>query len=251
MSDVNVLARCNLLAVLRGIEYLVENDNECKELVAGKNLAIQFNVKNGPSANLEFKDGVAKMRAGKHKSKINLYFTSPEHFNKMIDGKANPIPTKGLTKLGFLQGPFTKLADKLGYYLQPTEELLKDKEFYKMNTEMTVYTAFFALSEIANYDEMGKVCGKAMPDGDLQVYIENGIGVYLNVKDGYFETRKGYSETPRAFFSFKDIETAHKLLNGQLDAFTGIGNGDLAMRGFIPMIENMNPLLDIIPEYLG
>ncbi len=251
MSDVNVLARCNLLAVLRGIEYLVENDDECKELVKGKNLAIQFNVKNGPSANLEFKNGVAKMRAGKHKCSIKLYFTSPEHFNKMIDGTGNPIPLKGLAKIGFLTGPFMKLAEKLEYYLQPEESLLSDKKFYKMNTEMTVYTAFFALSEIANYDEMGKICGKAMPNGDLQVYIEDGIGVYLKVKDGYFETHKGYSKTPRAFFSFKDIEVAHKLLNGQLDAFTGIGNGQLSMRGFIPMIENMNPLLDIIPEYLG
>jgi len=129
MADSLVKARCNLFAVLRGIEYLLENDNECTEMVKETDLSIQFIVKNGPRGNLTIKDGKGKMIEGKHKSNIILYFSSPDHFNKMIEGKANPIPLKGFSKLGFLTGPFMELADKLNYYLRPEGDLLNESSF--------------------------------------------------------------------------------------------------------------------------
>ncbi|MDC7124906.1 MAG: hypothetical protein PQJ46_05030 [Spirochaetales bacterium] len=251
MPDSNVKARCNLFAVLRGIEYLVENDSDCKDLVAGVNLAIQFNVSGGPSGNLSFKDGRAEMKSGKHKSNIVLYFSSPEHFNKMIDGKANPIPLKGLHRLGFLSGPFMKLADKLNYYLRPEGELLFNPEYFRINTELTAYTAFFALAEIGNYDPLGMMSGSHIPDGILQIKVDDGIGIYLEVRNGKMNCVKGHHEDPRAILSFSSLESAHKLLNGQLDTFTGLGSGEMCMRGFIPMLDNMNPILDLVPQYLS
>lgn len=251
MTDSKVKARCNLFAVLRGIEYLVEHDSECVELVKGKNLSIQFNVKNGPSGNLSFKDGKAEMKEGKHRSTILLFFTSPDHFNKMIDGTGNPIPLKGFTKIGFLTGPFMKLADKLNYYLRPEGDLLKDPEYFKMNTELTAYAAFFALAEIGNYDRIGQMSAHHMPDGLLQVRVEGGIGIQISVKGGKLSCKKGHHDDPRAILSFNDLETAHKILNGQLDTYSGLGNGSMGMRGFIPMLDNMNPLLDLVPLYLS
>ncbi|MDC7233289.1 MAG: hypothetical protein PQJ58_08650 [Spirochaetales bacterium] len=251
MADSNVLARCNLFAVLRGIEYLAEHDSECAELIKDTNLSIQFNVKDGPRGNLSFRDGKVQMKEGKHKSTILLYFTSPEHFNKMIDGSGNPIPLKGFTKIGFLTGPFMKLADKLNYYLRPEGVLLDDPEYFRINTEMTAYTAFFALAEIGNHDRKGKLSASHMPDGVLQVRVEEGIGVQLHVNKGVLSCVKGHHEDPRAILSFSSLESAHKVLNGKLDTFTGLGNGEMSMRGFIPMLDNMNPLLDMIPLYLA
>ncbi len=251
MVNAYVKARCNLLAVLRGIEYLVEHDAECKELVKGTDIAIQFNVKHGPSGNLHICNGKAEMKEGKYKSSITLYFTSPEHFNKMIDGTGKPIPIKGFTKIKFLTGPFMKLADKLNYYLRPEENLLNDSAFFKKNTELTAYTAFFALAEIGNYDAIGKQSATRIPDGVIQVQIKDGIGVQVCAKGGHIHCKKGIHPDPRAVLEFGDIEVAHLLLNGKLDTFTGLGNGKMSMRGFIPMLDNMNPLLDIIPNYLS
>ena len=56
MKNQKVLAYCNLFGVLRNIEYLVTNDEECKKAVEGKNLSVQFKVKNGPSGQLTFKN---------------------------------------------------------------------------------------------------------------------------------------------------------------------------------------------------
>ena len=55
----------------------------------------------------------------------------------------------------FLNNEFMKLAERLEYYLRADEERLKDPHIFKANTEMTAYAAFFALSEIANKDDMG------------------------------------------------------------------------------------------------
>ena len=57
--------------------------------------------------------------------------------------------------------------------------------------------------------------------------------------------------TRRAILEFSSLDSAHKVLNGQLDTFTGLGNGEMSMRGFIPMLDNMNPILDLVPVYLS
>jgi len=251
MPNAKVKARCNLFAVLRGIEYLLEHDTECQKIVKGTDIAIQFNVKDGPKGNLSIRNGKAVMKDGKHKSSMVLYFTSPEHFNKMIDGKANPIPLKGIHRIGFLTGAFMKLADKLNYYLRPEGDLLSNPEYFKMNTEMTAYAAFYALAEIGNHDKLGILSSSHMPDGILQVEIEDGIGIILQVKGGRLTCNKGIHKNPRAVLSFSNLDAAHRVLNGKLDTYTGLGNGEMSMRGFIPMLDNMNPILDLVPVYLS
>lgn len=251
MIDQAVLARCNLFGVFRNMEYLVENDKECAQLVKEKNIAIQFNVKNGPKGNLSFKNGKAEMKAGKHKCNIKLGFTSPEHFNKMVNGKANPIPLKGITKIGFLTGPFTKLGEILEGYLRADEKKLKDKLVYKINTEMTTYAAIFALVEIANYDDLGMANAQHIPDGIIQISIKDSVGIELTAKDGILTGKKGYADDPRAILSFSSLDAAYQILNGKLDTFTAIAGGDMEMKGFIPMIEHMSPILDLVGKYLA
>ncbi len=251
MMDSTVLARCNLFAVLKGMEYLAEHDPVSAGLIEGRELSIQFIIARGPRGCLAFSGGRAEMKRGKHKSSIVLYFNSPEHFNKMIAGEANPVPLKGFTRLGFLTGPFMKLADRLDYYLRPTEALLKDPAYFRMNTELTAYTAFFALAEIGNHDSKGRLSAAHMPDGVLQVLVEKGIGVQIHVKRGKLSCVKGHHEDPRAILSFRDLDSAHRVLNGNLDTFTGLGSGEMAMKGFIPMLDHMNPILDLVPLYLS
>lgn len=251
MVNQSVKARCNMFGVLKNIEYLVENDKESAKIVEGKKIAIQFIVKNGPSGNLSFNNGKAEMKHGKHKSNMTLYFSSAEKFNKLIDGE-NVIPgiRKGFTKLGFLLGPFTQLAGRLEHYLKPTKELLADKNFFIANTEMTAYAAFYSLCEIANYEPSAISQAMQMPDGDILISVKEGPSITITVKDGKLTASKGEAKEPRAILSFSSMEVAHKILNDELDTFTAMGLGDMAMRGFIPMIEHMDPILGMVANYL-
>jgi|LSQX01.1.fsa_nt_gb hypothetical protein len=252
MIDGLTMACINLHSVLRNLEDLCELDEEAKALIKGKNITILFSAKNVPEATLSFKDGKCIMRRGKHEPyDIKLYFKSPDHFNKMIGGTANPIPVKGLSKINFLKNEFMSLTNRLEYYLKPTDEQLKDPEFSKINTILTAYTAFFALSEIGNNDKIGKLNASRIPDGTIGISVlDGGPTISLIASGGKLTTKKGLEIKSRASMSFDCLDTANGILNGTIDSYTCIGDGRLNIKGYIPMVDNMNKLLAQVPAYL-
>lgn len=252
MPDELTKACINLHAVLRNLEDLCQLDQEVKSLIEDKDITIQFSPKDVPKALLSFKNGQCTMIKGEGPHDIKLYFKSPEHFNQMIEGKANPIPLKGLTKISFLKNEFTKLADRLTYYLKPNDILLKDSNYAKINTILTAYTAFFALAEIGNNDRIGKVNAHRIPNGVILVSVLNGgPSISIIAKNGMLEIQKGETPNPRALMTFDSLETANGVLNGKLDSYTCIGDGRLEIKGYIPMVDNMNKLLAQVPAYLA
>lgn len=243
-------ANINLHAILRNLKDLCEMDKESFDLVKDKNLTIQFIVKGGVNGSLSFENGKVSYKNGVYPCNIKLYFTSPEHLNAMFDGTKMPIPLKGFTKISFLQNEFKKLTDRLSYFLKPTDELLKNPEYFKINTYLTAYTAFFALGEIANHDTLGKVNAKRVPDGIINIFAKNGPGLHLIVKNGHIEAKQGVSDNPRAVMEFNDLKTVNDILNGKSDIYTAIGEDKFGLKGFIPMLDNLNKLLDQVPAYV-
>lgn len=251
MTDELTMACINLHSILRNLEDLCELDSEANSLIRDKNISIQFSVKDLPKALLSFKNGKCTMVKGEGPHDIKLYFKSPEHFNQMIEGQANPIPLRGLTKIGFLKNEFIKLTDILTYYLKPTDELLKDPNYEKINTILTAYTAFFALAEIGNNGKLGKLNASRISNGAISISILNGgPSISIIVKESRLQAKKGAEDNARALMTFDSFKTANEVLNGKVDSYTCIGNGKLVIRGYIPMIDNMNKLLAQVPAYL-
>lgn len=252
MVDQKVLAAINLHAVLRNMEDLCRVDQRAKTAIAGENIRIRFSVPSIDSGLLEFKDGECRAYRNIKACDMNLHFSSPEHFNLMIEGKKNPLPTKGFSHVGFLKNKFTELADLLTLYLRPSEEMLKgDKDFRDKSTLLTAYTAFFALSEIANYDRMGIVNAKRIEDGVISIEIKDTAAIYIIVKDGHLTTVKGKYDSPSAIMLFEDIDIAAGILGGTLDSYACIGAGKLRLSGRIPMLDNLNKILSIVAAYLS
>lgn len=244
------LANINLYAVMRNLEDLCEMDSEMKNLIKDTNLAIQISVKNGPKGVISFHEGTCRFARGVHPSNVKLYLKSPYHFNEMVEGRAKPIPLKGFTKLKFLTNDFAKLTDRLSYYLKPTLELLNDPDYANINTTLTAYTAFFALAEIGNTDPIGKLNGSRIPDGNIAVSVKNGPAICLSAKSGFLKASKGIPKEYRASMTFENMETAGNLLNGKVDSYSCIACKTLKLKGYIPMLDNMNKLLGQVPNYL-
>ncbi|NDI34975.1 hypothetical protein [Chengkuizengella sediminis] len=244
-------ANINLYAVLRNMEELCELDRTMYDLIQNRNLSIQFSATNGPKALLSFKSGKCHFTRGTGKNNIKLYFKSPKHFNQLIEGTANPIPLKGFTKLSFLTKDFTKLTEKLTYYLTPTDERLKDPSYLKINTILTAYTAFYALGEIGNTDAIGKLNASRIPDGIINISVLNGgPSIHIIASKGHLEIKKGLASSPRASMTFADMETTNLVLNGKIDTYTCIASEKIKMKGYIPMLDNMNKLLSQVPAFL-
>lgn len=253
MLDELIKSNLNLYAIFKNLEDLVAYDKETAELAKNWNISIQFTVKNGPSAYVSFKNGICKVDRGKiERPSVILYFTSPAHLNKMFDGKANPIPLKGFTKLGFLQKEFPKATDKLTFYLKPTDELLKNEDYLKLNTRMTLTTAAYATRELAALDPLSKISVSHMGEGTVMMRVlPDGPAVSITVKNKELIPSKGMAENPMAFITMRDYSVANDFLNGKIDAYTAITAGDIAMYGQIPLVDNLSLILDRISHYIS
>lgn len=253
MSHQLIKAGINLYAILKNLEDLVILDSMCQGLIKGKKLSIQFLVKNGPKAWIKFENNQCAVGQGKMKNpKVKLWFSSPEHLNKMFDGNANPIPLKGFTKLGFLQNEFTQITEKLEYYLKPEDVENPSEDYIKINTQFTLTVAAFALSEIGKYNEKAKLTVSHMSDGRIQLAVlPDGPSVYVTVKDGEISANKGITENPDAVMEMKDYKTANDFLNGKSNSFKAIASGEVMIKGQTPMLDNLSLILDKVQYYVS
>ena len=254
MTDSRTLAYINMYAVLGTLENLCELDDKAKEIISTieKPISVAFDVKNGPSATLTFSKNGCRMDDGVNADcDIKIPVANCDKFNGIIDGKVTPIPTKGLTKVNFLLKTFTALTDRLTEVMRPTEEALKDMDFFKLNTLCTFYTVSVALSQIGNQDAIGKFSASNIVDGDIQISIKDTVYSTIRVKNNHMITIKQASQKPRAIMEFCDIPLANALFAGTVNSIDHVGNGNITIRGLISMVDNVNRILDRVALYLA
>lgn len=243
-------AKINLFAVLRNVQDLCSMDDVSQDLIKNVDITVSFSVPEVGCGTLVFKDGKCTFVPNQSDAKLKLWFGSPEHFNKLIDGEKTIPFFINIFKVGFLLGTFTKLTERLVYFLKPTEENLKDPKFFDINTTLTAYTAFFAMSQIGNSDEIGKIIAARIATGDIACGIPDGMQVTIAIDGGKMETRIGKAENPLAVMEFADLQFAHDLLNGKTSSFNGLGQGKFLIKGRVDMLEQMSKLLTMVNQYL-
>ena len=252
--DPRVSAHINLFAVLGALSALADHTDGAKAILATvrRPTAVTVKVRGLPDGSYTFSAEGVVPGVAEGARKVTLFFTSPAHFNKMIDGDAQPIPLAGPGGMTFLLGPFAKLADLLGAYLKPSVEALKDREFSRVATILTLHVAAAAIAQVANEDRSGRFSAAAIPDGDIALEVGNEIDLRLHALDHYlvFDPRIP-TGPPRAALRFADLDTAGDILSGRASALGSICDGTLGMRGFIPMIDNVSRILDRVGHYLG
>ena len=252
LMDSKTLAYINMFGILGTLENLCELVPEASELLEGKKpISIGFDVKDGPSATLYFKNGKCRMEQGCSSCDVKLPFSSCEKFNGLIDGTVTPIPSKGFQHIGFLLKTFTPLTDLLTKYMRASEEDLKDPVFFERSTLLMLYTIGVAIAQIGNNDQIGKFSAKAIEDGSVFIGIKNGPAVELVCKDHRLVTLKKAPAKYRAAMIFDSIETARGLFDGKLNALACIGTGKIEMHGLVSMLDNINRILDRVALYIG
>ena len=253
MLDQRTLAYINMYAIMGTLENLCELDPEARALLTNnKPVSLAFDVKGGPKATLTFNNGRVRMSPGVlANASIKIPVGSCEKFNAVVDGKATPIPVKGFQHINFLLKDFDALTKRLEKYLRASEEDLQDPEFAERSTVLMLYVISVALSQIGDYDEIGKFSASLIPDGDVQFSVKNNVGATIRVRDHVLSTIKRKPENPRAIMEFETLELARALFDGKVNALACIGDGSIAMHGMINMIDNLNRILDRVALYLA
>jgi hypothetical protein len=202
-------------------------------------------------ATLTFYKGKCTLTPELENPDIKLAFASPEKFNAMVDGSGSAFPSKGITKLPFLLGRFLPLTKVLEKYLRASADDLADKEFFAASTTLMLHTIASALAQVANHDEIGRFSADHVVDGDIWFGVKDGPAATLRVKDHVFTAIKDPTYRPRAVMEFESLELARDLFDGKVNALACIGTGQIAMRGMISMLDNLNRLLDRVALYLS
>jgi hypothetical protein len=183
---------------------------------------------------------------------VVLGFASCAHLNKMFDGKGNPVPLWGFTKIGFLTGTFTKLTERMAYFLKPTDELLADPDYLALNTRLTLNTAAFAVPVLLEHDPDCRHLRHALNDGTIGIKVlpdGPSVGLHLGLSGVWAE--KGELADPSGLILMRDLPTASAYLNGKLDTFSAATKGEVQIWGQIGKIEAVGLVLDRVPKYLA
>ena len=249
-TDQKTLARVNLNAVFRTLELLPDYDDQTRQLLNGVSEIIQFTTP--PSTiRLAIHDGTITFHPGSGPNTMNLVLPSAKAVNKLFDGSGTPIPVKGITKIKFLTGPFTQLTDRLTEYLRPSQANLADPEFSRANSAMTLHVAAYALAEIGNSDKQGKLNAARIPDGDILLAVTDGPQLTVRAQGGHLSVRREPATQWRAKMVFADIDSAGQILRGEMSSYAAIGKGLIELGGLIPMLDELNKLLGLVPKYLS
>lgn len=251
--DPRVLAHLNLHAVLGTLPLLCARVPAARDLLAGvhRPVTVTFTVlKGGPRGSLTFTaDGVSS-GAAPGGVQVRLVATSPAHFNGVVAGTAQPVPVAGPAGLKFLTGVFTPLSEVLSRYLEPTPEALADPVFRADSTVLTLRTVAAAVAVVANEDRSGRVSAGNTPDGAVDLEVGDDVRFQLRFTDHAASFVDRPTAPPRAALRFADLDVAAGVLAGDLSAFACLGEGTVAMRGMIPMVDNVNRMLDRAGQYL-
>lgn len=244
----------NFYAAIGALEQYVELDAKAKEIAAKQDIAVRFNVKNGPDGVVLFKDGRVKVMPYQGTPvDIDLYMSSPEKFNAVVDGTGMPIPKKGLFKtlafMGKPTSPFSLLTDEMARIMRLTE--FEGYEQKKLSTILAFNAMAAAIAEVGNHDEIAKYSMERMLDGEISIEIRDVCSITLLKKDGKLTCIKKKSERPRALMIFDSIDSAQGLISGELDAMSCVSAGTLITKGHMLMLENLNKILNVVPKYLG
>jgi hypothetical protein len=254
LKEAKAMAYVNAYGVLATLENLCAMDDEAKAVCRGlkKPVSLCFDVTDGPCVTYNFTNDGCKMTEGDYGCTCKMKFSSPEKFNALIDSSKPGIPTKNIPQvLSFLMGPFTKLTDRLTKFLMPSDEDLKNKDFFEKSTILTMYTIGGAICALGNTDSISTQSASYICDGDIQMGITDKVYVTVRVRNHQLQLIKEKPDTPRAIMEFKTVELANGLFNGTASTISELCAGNIYMSGMINMIDNINRILDRVATYLG
>lgn len=252
-TDPRAAAYVNLYAVLGTLPELVRRVPAARDLLARdpRPVSIAFAVRGGPRGVLAFRDGAVRVVPDRAVATVVLPFASPAAFNRVVDGTAQPVPVSGFHRLGFLVQVFGPLTELLSRYLRPSDEDLADPAFRATSTALTLHVAAAAAAQLGNEDRSGRFSAHLIGDGDVALEVTGELAYTLRARDHRLTFLPHPSPAPRAALTFADLDTAGALLAGRVSAMACLGDGRMAMRGTVSMVDNVNRILDRVGQYLG
>jgi len=249
MSRELTTARIFLQAVLPLFEELPKGDNAAKKAIKGLSGVITFRAPKNLAAQVEIKDGTITVTQGKgKKSSITLFLPTVRMLNNLFKNKgfALPLPVWGIWNLKLVNA-FTKLGDRLNYYMTPDPKKPLSAGETKLAATLMLFAATLGAAIVGQQD--GEKLATKMPDGIAQFEIKGGPSVFVEKRRATFSGAKGSPKDFSMFMSFADYDIAYSMFIGKLDFMAAIPMGNITLNGSLPMADQISQLMLKVGEY--
>ena len=253
-NEQRTLSYINCHVLLSLLEPLAEYDGETREMLKGMNFSFQIMVSGGPTGHIVVRDGGVTYKDGKKSfASLSLWFPSPEQMNGMFKGqKSTLIPLFTSFKFPAYIRTFKALSGRFQYYMQGDDQVhQKHREFI---TALLLEAAARGIKYTAENDPYIAPKVAPIPDGVLDIFVEDKpeIGCSIVKTGAFFTVSRGCSvKKPNAMLIFKDIETAYGVLKGKTNAIVALGLNRVSIRGYLPMVQGIFPVLDRLGQFLS
>ncbi len=241
-----------LKGILPLMEDLVAFDRKAAQVIYGKRLIVQFEVKNGPSAHLIIRGGAIRHGTGKHPMpNVRLTFKTPEMFNRMFSGEdIRPGFRKGIPHLYFLIKKFPVLSQRLSYFLEGEGKTATDEASKNFQVRIGLHAMLGGMQTVAADDHdlrdiaaetpFGTLLVKILPNGPFGTFSKIG----QNENFSFVSTFNQPVKHVNAVMEFADADAAKQLIDGELNAVTAIGIGkEIRISGLLPLIDKASIFL--------
>ena len=225
------------------------DENLRRSLPAGR-YGLTLSGAPGVRRRLRFEDGRAvEIRRGG--SAVTLRFAGAAAMAAALGGgKGTVIPLP--TSPAFLKvvKAFMASSKRVGE-LTSMREFADDSQ-KSLVTEMLMTAALRGVVEVAQADPWTAPKSSKMPDGLVELAVEGSdLKGWVRRRGSTWESGRG--EAPgrvNSRLSFADMDTAFGLFTGSVVALNALGRGTVAIRGRVPMIQTLFPLLDRFSEIM-
>lgn len=230
--------------ILHLMSCLPEGDSVSAETVKNQNFRLSFRGGKILRWQLQCKEGRLSVEEGNlSHSSLTLWGRKEKEIGALLSdrmGKVLPLP--GSLRFASVARTFKTLAGRIPLYLGG-EEGRKNKDFQTM---LMLEAALMGVVQVAAFDPYVRVRKNKMGDGLIEVSIEGHPQWtrYIVIDYGKFYLRRKSDEEPSARLIFQDGETAHSLLSNKIRAMSALGDGRIRIRGRLPLIQGLFPLLD-------
>ena len=250
-----VLARLYLKAVLPLLEDIAAFDTALQELIKEWDFKLQFQLPGGdPATALIFKRGaVTAVRNDIKGPRVSLTFKDANFLNAVFQNTTAKSPRPNLAGLFHYKKLLllNTVLGRLEYYLKPTAPMLEDPALLGICVRLTLYSLAFGLKEIGEHDPEAAPISAHLPDGVVEIKVSGGPAAHISVCGGKFQPGKDAAVKASAILEINDLPTAWSMLRGELDLFSAVGSGNIRLRGYIPLLDGINPLMDRLAMYLA
>ncbi|HET9655232.1 MAG TPA: hypothetical protein VFP72_07750 [Kineosporiaceae bacterium] len=249
--DPAVQARINLHAVLGSLPTLVRTVPRARAILQRVERPTTLHVLVAGGPRKTFAVTPTGITAGRTVpgTRVALLCASPGHFNAVIQGRSTALPVAGPAGVRFLRTVFQPLAELLGAVLLPeacSDDLLPES----VRAQLLLAVALAATEQVANHDRSGRYTCGLLSDGCLAVEVGPDTVHHVAVREHRLHVVQPSATPPRAALRFADLDVAGAVLSGRVSAMACLGDGRVALRGFIPLIDGFSRILDRVGFYL-